>query len=81
MDPTTTETTSNYSLSTFDPIVSAAYDSASQIVTLTTGVNLTPSTTPHILSMSGLRNAEDRLMDGIQTVTIQHEGWQRDAAG
>jgi hypothetical protein len=70
MDPATTENTANYSLSTFDPIVSASYDDPSKTVTLTTSGNLTPSTTPHVLSMSGLRNAEDRLMDGVQTASF-----------
>jgi hypothetical protein len=70
MDPTTTEDTGNYSLSTFDPIVSASYDDPSKTVTLTTGVSMTPSTTPHVLSMTGIRNAEDRLMEGIQTISF-----------
>ena len=70
MDPVTTEDIGNYSLSNFDPIVSAVYDSASQTVTLTTTSDMVPSTTPHIVSMSDLRNLEDRLMEGIQTVTF-----------
>ena len=70
MDPTTTETVTNYSLSNFDDIVSASYDNPSQTVTLTTTLNMVPSTTPLIVSMSNLRNAEDRLMEGTQTVSF-----------
>ena len=67
--PATATTLTNYSLSTFDPILAATYDDPTQTVTLTTGV-LTPSTTPHVLSMSGIRNADALIMVGIETQTF-----------
>jgi hypothetical protein len=59
-----------YSLSTFQPITAAAYDNANKLVTLTVGSNLTPSVTPHVLSMSGIRNYQMVPMNDPQTISF-----------
>jgi len=64
------QTTTNYSLSTLQPITSAVYDNATKTVTLTTGSNLVPSTTPHTLSMSGIRNSQNVIMSGTQAISF-----------
>jgi hypothetical protein len=64
------QTTTNYSLSTLQPITAAVYDNATKTVTLTVGSNMTPSTTPHVLSMSGIRNAQNVIMSGTQTISF-----------
>jgi hypothetical protein len=63
-------TTSKYSLSTLTPITAATYDAANKLVTLTTGSNLTPSVTPHVLSMSGIRNSQNVPMVDPQTISF-----------
>ena len=70
LDPTTAQTTTNYSLSSFENITLASYDDPSKTVTLTTATNLVPSTTPHTLAINGVRNAENRLMDGTQNISF-----------
>jgi len=60
--------TSKYSLSTFQPITLATYDAPSKTVTLTVGSNLVPSVTPHVLSMSGIRNSQNVPMNDPQTI-------------
>jgi FlgD Ig-like domain len=62
--------TSNYSLSTFESITGATYDGATKTVTLTTGTNLVPSVTPHVLSVSGIRNYQNTPMADIATVSF-----------
>lgn len=67
LDPTTAQNTGNYSLSTFETITGAVYDDPSKTVTLTTSTNLVPDPVPTTLSMSSIRNANDRIMEGVQT--------------
>jgi hypothetical protein len=62
------QTTSKYSLSTFQTITSAVYDAPNKTVTLTVGTNLVPSVTPHVLSMQGIRNSQGVPMNGTQTI-------------
>ncbi len=67
----TAENVLNYSLSTFENISSAVYDNATKIVTLTTSTNLVPDdTAPHVLTVQGIRNANNRIMDGPDTITF-----------
>jgi hypothetical protein len=61
---------SNYTLSTFQGITMATYDAAAKMVTLTVGTPLVPSVTPHVLSMSGIRNNQGVPMNGIQTISF-----------
>jgi hypothetical protein len=67
LDPTTAQNAGNYTLSTFETISGAVYDDPSKTVTLTTATNLVPDVVPHTLSMSGIRNSNDRIMEGVQT--------------
>ena len=61
----------NYSLSTFETISSAVYDNATKIVTLTTSTNLVPDhTAPHVLTVAGIRNANNRIMEVPDTITF-----------
>ncbi len=64
------QTTSKYSLSTLTPITSAVYTAATKTVLLTTSVNLTPSVTPHVLSISGIRNSQGTPMVDPQTISF-----------
>ena len=70
LNATDATTTSKYSLSTFETITGATYDAATKTVTLTTGSNLVPDVTPHVLSMSGIRNYQNTLMVDPQTITF-----------
>ena len=64
------QTPSKYSLSTLQPITAAAYNAATKTVTLTVGSALVPSTTPHVLSMSGIRNSQGVPMNDPQTISF-----------
>ena len=64
------QTTSHYSLSTFQVITAAVYDNTSKSVTLTIGTPLVPSVTPHVVSMSGIRSNLLVAMDGVQTIDL-----------
>lgn len=66
----TATTLANYSLSTFQSITAATYDDPTKTVTLTVGTNMTPSTTPHVLSMSNIRNSQNVIMSGTQTASF-----------
>jgi hypothetical protein len=70
LNTTDAQTTSKYSIVPLTAISSAVYDDANKMVTLTFGSNLTPSTTPHILSMSGIRNFQNTAMVGTQAVSF-----------
>lgn len=71
LNETQAETVLNYTIEpTFDPILSAVYDNATRTVTLTTGVDLTPSTTPHTLTMQNVSSATGVAMDGIQSINF-----------
>ncbi len=57
----------NYALSTFETITSAVYNASTKTVTLTTGTNLVPdATTPHILTVQDVRNANNRIMAALE---------------
>ena len=59
-----------YSLSTFETISSAVYTAATKTVLLTTGTPLVPSVTPHVLTMTGIRNSQGTPMVGSQNISF-----------
>lgn len=70
LNATDAQTVSKYSLSTFETITSAVYTAATKTVLLTTATNLVPSTTPHVLSMSGIRNSQGTPMVDPQPISF-----------
>jgi hypothetical protein len=60
--------TSKYSLSSLQAITGASYDNPNKTVTLTVGTPLVPAVTPHVLSMSGIRNSQNVPMNDPQTI-------------
>ena len=48
----------------------AIYTAATKTVRLTTAANLVPSVTPHVLSMTGIRNSQARRWSGTQTISF-----------
>jgi hypothetical protein len=70
LNSTDAQTTSKYSLSTLQPITLATYDNPTKTVTLTVGSNLVPAVTPHVLSMTGIRNSQNVNMVGTQNISF-----------
>ena len=70
LNATDAVTTSHYSLSTFQAITGAVYDNPNKTVTLTIGTPLVPSTIPHVVSLSGIRNYQNVVMSGVKTISL-----------